>query len=156
MIDAVAGSLAAALEREHNEIDDGIARFRSGQDREPLRRSVAALRRHIYLEEEFVFPALRADGDAGLVAPIFVMLREHGQLWRTLEDLERELDTATTDGTLLCHQLLVALQHHNLKEERILYPAADRTLSPAAVARLIEFLGSADLPDGWVCVKARA
>lgn len=149
-------SPAAALERDHREIDDGIERFSaSSQDREPLKRALAALRRHIYLEEEVLFPALRRGGDAGLVAPIFVMLREHAQIWRTLDDLERALDFVARDASQLCHQLLVQLQHHNLKEERILYPQADRTLPAPVAKRLTDFLESGHVPDGWVCVKAR-
>lgn len=149
-------SLAAALEREHREIDDGIERFSAAsQNREPLRGAIAALRRHIYLEEEFLFPALREEGDPGLVAPIFVMLREHAQIWHALDDLERAVDAVAPDALQLCHQLLVQLQHHNMKEERILYPEADRTLSPPVAERLAEFLDSGRLPDGWICTRAR-
>ena len=84
-------TLAAALEHEHREIDEGIEAFTSGQaDAEtqtaPLTRAMDALRRHIYLEEEFLFPPLRS---AGLMAPVFVMLREHGEMWKTLDLLER-------------------------------------------------------------------
>ena len=43
-------SLAATLEREHHEIDAGIAAFTAAPaDRGPLTRAVGALRRHIYL-----------------------------------------------------------------------------------------------------------
>lgn len=42
------------------------------------------------------------------------------------------------------------------KEERILYPEADRALPVPTVARLTAFLELDRLPDGWVCVKARA
>ena len=151
-------SLAAALEREHREIDAGIERFAadpvSDRATDWLTGSIAALRRHIYVEEEFVFPALSA---GGLVAPIFVMLREHAQIWRTLDGLEREVGDG--DGApaalQLCHRLLVELQHHNLKEERILYPETDHALTAEAATRLAEFLESGSLPDGWVCVKAR-
>ena len=150
-------SLAAALEREHREIDDGIERFRATPgDRGALLTAIAALRRHIYLEEELVFPALPSEGGAGLIAPIFVMLREHAQIWQTLDALEREVEDGPSDGRLLCHQLLVQLQHHNMKEERVLYPEADRALSGAAAARLAEFVEAGRLPDGWVCIKARA
>ena len=45
--------------------------------------------------------------------------------------------------------------HHNLKEERVLYPRADVVLPPTAAERLRAFLGSGELPEGWVCVKAR-
>jgi hypothetical protein len=69
-----------ALEREHREVDEGIEAFADGppagqRDRKPLIRAIHALRRHIYLEEVFLSPPLRA---AGLVAPVLVMLREYG------------------------------------------------------------------------------
>jgi iron-sulfur cluster repair protein YtfE (RIC family) len=150
-------SLAAALEREHHEIDAGIAAFTAGPgDRQPLTRAIGALRRHIYLEEEFLFPLLR-EAEPRLAAPVFVMLREHAQIWATLEALEHELDTGMSTGHGLCRQLTVRLLHHNLKEEKILYPRADGALQPAAAERLREFLSSADLPGGWVCMlKARS
>jgi len=146
-------SLAAALEREHHEIDAGIAAFTASPgDPRPLIRAIRALRRHIYLEEEFLFPLL-GEAEPGPRAPVFVMLREHAQIWATLDTLERELH----DGTrlVLCRQLTVRLLHHNLKEERILYPRADDVLAPAAAGRLRAFLGSGELPEGWVCTKAR-
>ena len=44
--------LAAALEREHREIDEGIAAFTTSPgDPQPLAHAIRALRRHIYLEE---------------------------------------------------------------------------------------------------------
>jgi regulator of cell morphogenesis and NO signaling len=149
-------SLAAALEREHHEIDAGIAAFAAEpSDRQPLMRAIGALRRHIYLEEEFLFPLL-SEAEPGLAAPVFVMLREHAQIWATLEALEHELDIGMSTGHGLCRQLTVRLLHHNLKEEKILYPRADEALQPATAERLREFLSSSSLPDGWVCMlKAR-
>lgn len=149
-------SLAAALEREHRQIDEGLELFQadspSGSD--ALAAAIVALRRHIYLEEEFVFPVLAG---GALVAPVMVMLREHAQIWRTLESLERDMaDGVSSDARQTCHQLLVQLQHHNMKEERILYPEADKALATEATARLTAFLDSGSLPDGWVCIKARS
>ncbi|HEX6449950.1 MAG TPA: hypothetical protein VF060_10865 [Trebonia sp.] len=37
----------------------------------------------------------------------------------------------------------------------MLYPRADDALPPAAAERLRAFLGSGELPEGWVCMKAR-
>jgi len=151
-------SLAAALEHEHREIDQGIEDFMAalaaGESRpEPLMRAVHALRRHIYLEERFLFPQLR---QAGLVAPVFVMLREHGQIWATTTALELALDTGATAPSMLklCRELTVQLQHHNLKEERVLYPQIDQVLTASADAELRAFLDSGQLPDGWVCERA--
>jgi iron-sulfur cluster repair protein YtfE (RIC family) len=148
-------SLAAALEREHQEIDAGIAAFTASPgDPQPLARAIGALRRHIYLEEEFLFPLL-GEAEPALRAPVFVMLREHAQIWAILDALEDGPGTADGVDPVLCRRLASQLLHHNLKEEKILYPRADDVLSPAAAGRLRAFLGSGDLPEGWVCVKAR-
>jgi hemerythrin superfamily protein len=148
-------TLGAALEREHHEIDEGIAAFLSEPSRtEPLAQAMAGLQRHIYLEEEFLFPPLR---EAGMMAPIFVMLREHGEMWATLAALAEELTdpSATGAATNHCRELVGQLERHNAKEEQILYVQADSVLTAAASAELQEFMASGRLPDGWVCIKAR-
>ena len=150
-------SLAVALEREHHQIDGGVAAFAAAPgDRQSLARAIGALRRHIYLEEEFLFPLL-CEAEPGLAAPVFVMLREHAQIWATLDSLERAPGDGTGTGRALCRQLSARLLHHNLIEEKILYPRADDALPPAAAERLRAFLGSGDLPEGWMCMlKARS
>lgn len=152
------GTLAEALEREHHEIDAGIEEFVTGQtagrpDLAPLNRATAALRRHIYLEEELVFPPLRA---SGLFAAIMVMLREHGEIWTVMDALEAEVAADPTSAAVRerCAELLALLESHNAKEEPIIYPQTDATLSPEAAATLREFLASGQMPDGWVCAKA--
>jgi iron-sulfur cluster repair protein YtfE (RIC family) len=156
-----ADTLAQALEREHHEIDDGIQAFLAGladtgrpPAPEPLRQAMDALRRHIFLEEEFLFPPLR---EAGLFAPIFVMLREHGEMWRAMEALEAQLGedagAALSEG---CRDLLAQLERHNTKEEAIVYPQADEVLTAPAVAGLRAFLEAGRVPAGWVCSGAGA
>ena len=148
-------TLGAALEREHREIDEGIATFLSEPSRTaPLTHAMSGLRRHIFLEEEFLFPPLR---DAGMMAPIFVMLREHGEMWAVLVALEAGLDdpSATDAAQDSCRELVGQLERHNAKEEQILYSQADSVLTASAGAELREFLASGQLPDGWVCTKAR-
>jgi iron-sulfur cluster repair protein YtfE (RIC family) len=151
----MAESLAEALEREHHEIDDGLAAFAASPatEQDALRRAIAALRRHIYLEEEVLFPPLHR---AGLMAPVLVMLREHGQMWRTLDALLLELrtDPAGSGVKELLRELAAQLQHHNLKEERILYPQADTALDDESAARLQQLLATGELPDGWTCAQA--
>ncbi|MGH3555051.1 MAG: hemerythrin domain-containing protein, partial [Mycobacterium sp.] len=78
--------LSVVLERQHREIDSGISTFIEKIDAgsvqpELLAAALEALRRHLYLEEIFLFPPIR---EAGMVMPIFVMMREHGELWRTM------------------------------------------------------------------------
>ncbi|HET9080507.1 MAG TPA: hemerythrin domain-containing protein [Trebonia sp.] len=149
------GSLASALEREHREIDDGIAAFTAAPgDRRPLARAFRALRRHIYLEEEILFPLL-SQAEPALGAPVFVMLGEHAQIWALLDSLDHDLDAGHNIGPARIRQLTSYLLHHNLKEERILYPRADEVLPGPAAGQLRAFLDSGDSPKGWVCRKAR-
>src|SRR5699024_11129966 len=132
-------SVADALTREHREIDAGIEAFvasvgaggPAGTVSEwaaPLLVAMTALRRHIYLEEEFVFPPIR---DGGLVMPIMVMLREHGELWRAMDELSDLLETGADDPgqhqelVQRCSTMLDLLEAHNSKEEPIIYTRAD-------------------------------
>lgn len=156
-------TVAAALEREHHEIDEGIESFSAGLATgegaaRPLTRAMAALRRHIYLEEAFLFPPLRA---AGLIAPVFVMVREHGQMWTTLDALDAELHHGAVNAALpesvaglLC-DLQQQLTAHNAKEEQILYPQADQVLTASATDELRALLDTGRIPDGWVCQAQR-
>lgn len=152
-------TLRAALEREHREIDRAIETYLAsiveGERRaQSLAGGMHALRRHIFLEEEFLFPPLRA---AGFVAPIFVMLREHGELWRTMDSIEAALAAETADSLVPeCRWLLAQLEKHNSKEEPIIYPHADKVLGAPASAELRTFLESGRMPEDWVCAQAAA
>lgn len=148
-------TLTAALEREHDEIDAGLEAFAAGLaegggDTSHLERAATALRRHIYLEEEFLFPPLRA---SGMLAPVLVMLREHGEIWRTLDGLEQEVrDTPTASD--LTGDLLTLLEEHNAKEEPIIYPEGDARLPDDVKTRLHEFIREGSMPEGWVPAMA--
>lgn len=169
--------LQEALTREHREVDAAVEAFvgdlaRGVVDASRLRPALVALRRHIYLEEEVVFPPVQR---AGLVMPVLVMLREHGELWRTMDRLEGLLDdlarpSAGTGGdettgeaadsgsrdelVATCRGLLVALERHNGKEEPIVYPHVSSDLSAAEQAVLSDLMASGATPDGWTCQRA--
>ncbi len=156
-------SLAEALTAEHHEIDDVIERFaRTGSETgdtdwvAALLGTLAALRRHIYLEEELVFPPLSA---GPLQMPIMVMLREHGEMWRRMDALE-ELVTADdaalhrTRAQAECAELLALLADHNSKEEPVIYPHVDADLDADAQAYLHRFLATGTAPDGWTATRA--
>lgn len=153
-------TLSAALEREHRQIDGGIEAFIAGlpagkAETEPLVRAMDGLRRHIYLEEEFLFPPLRA---AGMMVPLFVMVRQHGELWDAMHAVDALLAVDTDADALLdaCRGLLDLLDQHNSKEEPIIYPQADKKLDATASAALGEFLETGRMPEGWACEKAAA
>ncbi|OBH54041.1 hemerythrin [Mycobacterium colombiense] len=150
--------LTAELMRQHREIGAEIEFFiekLDGGDRRPelLRAMTDALRRHIYLEEIFLFPPIRK---AGIMMPIFVMMREHGQLWRTMETLARLLADGTGSPRLedTCDQLLDQLHEHNFKEEPVVYLHTDYELPAPTSAQLTRFVVTGRIPDGWVCQQA--
>ena len=152
--------LSTALMQEHHEIDGEIETFikklESGSVQpEPLIAVLEALRRHIYLEEVFLFPPIR---EAGMAMPIFVMMREHGELWRTIDALTDLLADGMDHRRLgdACRQLLDQLDQHNSKEEPVIYPHADTDLPLQTSAELSRFIETGRIPDGWVCQQAGA
>ncbi|MGH3558677.1 MAG: hemerythrin domain-containing protein [Mycobacterium sp.] len=150
--------LSVVLERQHREIDSGISTFIEKIDAgsvqpELLAAALEALRRHLYLEEIFLFPPIR---EAGMVMPIFVMMREHGELWRTMCTLTDLLADGADSEQLrdTCRQLLGQLDQHNSKEEPVIYPHADTDLPPQVSAELDRFIQTGRIPDGWICQQA--
>ncbi|QEN14349.1 hemerythrin domain-containing protein [Mycolicibacterium sp. ELW1] len=152
------GVLAALLKREHHEIDSGIATFIDNLDVGCVKpglssTSLDALRRHIYLEETFLFPPIR---EAGMIMPIGVMMREHGELWRTTGALTDLLvDRADYEQLRdISHRLQGQLEQHTSKEEPIIYPHADSDLPAQVSAEIARFIAFGRTPDGWVCRQA--
>lgn len=113
-----------------------------------------ALRQHIYLEEVFLFPPIR---EAGIVMPIVGMMREHGQLWATMEHLA-ELLTDPEDSPRLkvtCDQLLDQLHKHSFNEEPAIYLHANYDLPATTNAELTRFVATGRLPERWKCQQAK-
>lgn len=156
-----AESLQLMLVSEHRAIDAAIEPLVEGgavsaERRKALVHAVEVLRRHIYAEEEMLFPQLRA---AGMVGPVLVMLREHAQMWQTLDALDRLLESAAIGDDaipVLARQLFAQLQAHNPKEEAILYSQLEVVLGSDEAAHLRQFLGSGQLPQDWICQQLLA
>ncbi|QLQ09558.1 MAG: hemerythrin domain-containing protein [Nocardioidaceae bacterium] len=153
-----ASSPTAVLTHEHHEVDDALEMFLRGLDQGecrpwPVMEALTALRRHIYIEEEVLFPPLLK---AGLTMPIAVMVREHGELWRMMDTLTELLTGADsqesrTHEAALCRDILQQLDSHNVKEEAIVYATANKALTPEETDALAVSLDSDELPGGWVC-----
>jgi hemerythrin-like domain-containing protein len=93
-----------------------------------------AIERHFGMEENVLFPSFEeATGSAA--GPTAVMRHEHAQMREMFEAMHVALTGQDTEQFLaLADTLLVLMQQHNAKEERILYPMADRVLAdPQAV-----------------------
>ena len=136
------------LEAQHREIDDGLKAALRGKASGPaLAQALRLLQEHIYLEEAVLFPPLE---HAGLTMPIFVMQREHGQMWPLIETLTAA-DVGAPDAG---RELFQMLQIHNPKEEQILYQAADQVNEAGNDNALLHALQAARMPAGWACAMA--
>lgn len=105
----------AALANNWNEAEPAFNKFRDD------------MARHFRMEEEVLFPALKAAGPAG---PVHVMMMEHAQI----KELLKQMGEAVTQKNAqsysgLSETLLIVMQQHNHKEENILYGMADDVLS---------------------------
>jgi len=147
-------AVGAVLEQDHRVIDQHFATFAAklagGRvDTEQLGAGSTGLRRHIWVEEEIHFPPLRA---AGMMGPIMVMLREHGEIWDLLDALDEGLADGADAATLTptWESLAQTLEAHNLKEERILYPSGDQVIDEETAHQILEALDG-ELPEGWTC-----
>jgi len=104
------------------------------------------LERHIRFEEELLFPAFEArTGLSPTRGPTAVMRSEHREILSLLRAITADIGAVlpATDLAGNRRALHDILGGHNLKEEQILYPGADRALpadeSDALVARIQAF-----------------
>ena len=154
------GALASAiLQDEHRHIDRRLQEYRrrlaAGEaGGAPLEEATVALRRHIYLEEEYLFPPLVA---AGLAAPVTARLEEHGELWQMLDPLDEMIVAPThlDDARAALDRLRMLLETHGAEEERVLYPAVDEMLFAAGSRSLRRHLAMARPFRGWRCDAVR-
>lgn len=89
--------------------------------------------RHFAREETILFPEFEAH--TGMTAgPTLVMRDEHDQMRSALDGMAQALTNHDARAYLgLSETLLMLMQQHNMKEERILYPMADQALPSGAV-----------------------
>jgi hemerythrin-like domain-containing protein len=98
------------------------------------------MRRHLDMEEQVLFPAFEQRTGMVDAGPTFVMRGEHTQMRGVLEQMAGALAGGDHRELLdLGDTLLMLIQQHNSKEERMLYPLAEEALAsewPELRARL--------------------
>jgi iron-sulfur cluster repair protein YtfE (RIC family) len=126
----------SALGQDHDRLDELLARVVTLVDAGELARARAdyadfetGLRRHIRFEEELLFP-LFVERSGIKTGPTLVMISEHLEIERAVDDMHRALDdgdvTRFGDGRA---RLESVLPGHNVKEERVLYPMIDSLIT---------------------------
>lgn len=155
-----AESLEQALNEDFPAIEAGIRDFlalHGGEEAatESLRTSIAALRRHIYIEQEFVLSHLQRAGDAG---PVRAMSADHQDLWFTMDRMEQVLadDAAPRVQQETCRILMAQLDEHSSREDPVVFKHIAEVLTPADEAALRDAMAHATLPVGWSCADGTA
>lgn len=142
------------LQHQHRQIDVGVEGIVDGSGSlESLAESLRLLYLHIYVEEEFLFPPLER---FGITMPIFVMKKEHAEMWPFLQALDDGVKAEASIESLKrpARSLSRLLRVHNPKEEEVVYTAADRLVAEQPDQPWLEALTTGEVPTGWSCALA--
>jgi iron-sulfur cluster repair protein YtfE (RIC family) len=115
---------------KRRDLKQAAAAFASGRER---------LLRHIVWEEDLLFPAFEDKTGMHDTGPTLVMRQEHAQIKAVLERITAMLEAGTgveLDGVE--QELVGVLTAHNKKEETILYPMLNKSLSAQERNELLE------------------
>jgi len=87
-------------------------------------------RRHLALEEQLLFPAVEAATGMFDAGPTHVMRMEHEHMRAVLDQMAAAMERGDREELLDQGDTLhILIQQHNVKEEGVLYPMAERALS---------------------------
>jgi iron-sulfur cluster repair protein YtfE (RIC family) len=148
-------TITTVLEPEHRWIDERFERFQTlladGQvNAEPFQEAAKALHRHMYVEEEILFPEVETRGLAG---PVQVMYQDHGEISRLMNVVHGLIASgaSTSDLEAALAAVIRVLGEHGTKEEMVLYPTADQVLVGPEFAQLVQRVREEAVPEGWLC-----
>ncbi len=144
--------VAALLTEQHRDMEAGILGLVDGSgSRAEVTAAVRLLRKHIYVEEAFLFPAIERDPRRWMA--LAQMRHEHGDMWPHIETALALLDARAALDELLpgCEAMLRCLRAHDLKEEEAIYSAVERYRPDAQHPPLESLFETDAIPDGWKC-----
>ncbi|ROR29529.1 hemerythrin domain-containing protein [Inmirania thermothiophila] len=127
--------ISSFMTRDHRDCDELFAAAENAVhegDWEAARERFAAfadaLRRHLDMEEQVLFPEI--EERTGMVGgPTQVMRIEHQQMRDVIAAMEQAVADEDADEYLgQAETLMILMQQHNMKEEQILYPMSDQAL----------------------------
>jgi len=142
------GRIADFMARDHDRLDGLFREFR-GTKRSDLRHAKQffrefnqGLQRHIVWEEDVLFPSFERQTGMQDQGPTAVMRAEHRRIHDVLSQIHDRIGQGDAACDALEERLISLLAAHNQKEESILYPWIDRSLSEQqAEATLAKMVG---------------
>ncbi|MBI2118916.1 MAG: hemerythrin domain-containing protein [Elusimicrobia bacterium] len=142
--------IADFMSKDHDRLDGLFKEFQTkkNQETESAKNSFfdfkSGLERHIVWEEEILFPIFEErTGMQG--GPTAVMRMEHIQIKGLLSSIYDQILKINFETESLESQLSGILSSHNVKEENVLYPWIDQTLSLEEIEKTLQKIHFMDL-----------
>ena len=129
-------TISAFYEQDRDRLDELFKTFQKmkrsdfPKAKEAFKAFKFGLQRHIVWEEDVLFPLWEEKTGMSEGGPTFVMRAEHRQIGQQLEAVHDKVGDQNPDSDQEEQALLDLLGTHNIKEERVLYPAIDQLTSP--------------------------
>jgi regulator of cell morphogenesis and NO signaling len=120
------------LEKDHDRLDGLFKNFQNLKGSNYLRAKEYfiqfrfGLKRHIIWEEEVLFPIFEDKTGIYDCGPTKIMENEHRQIGELVEAIHNKVEKSDRESDVEERMLVGLLDLHNLREQRILYPAIDR------------------------------
>ncbi|MEX5216159.1 MAG: hemerythrin domain-containing protein [Nitrospiraceae bacterium] len=137
-------TIVSVFQQDHREIDRALEQYRNRQHndvqaaKDSFERVLTGLQRHIAWEEQLLFPSWERKSGMTGGGPTQVMRLEHRRIADLLNAIRGKMQVGNIDTEQEEHQLVELLASHNMKEERILYPAIDQIVSPEERAGIFQ------------------
>jgi regulator of cell morphogenesis and NO signaling len=144
-------TISEFYEQDHDRLDELFKTFQKlkrsdfAKAKESFKEFKFGLQRHIVWEEDVLFPLWEEKTGMSEGGPTFVMRAEHRQIGQQLEAIHRKVQDQNPDCEQEERGLLDLLGSHNMKEERVLYPAIDQLTS--AQERETVFQNMKNIPE---------
>ncbi len=126
------------LQRDHSEVDELFRRVNLSDKPESIdeltKQIVHDLSVHAAVEEQFVYPLIRAKVDGGS-ALADEAIEEHQQAKRLLADLEK-LDAGSAEHSATMQELIGSIRHHVEEEEGDLFPKLRAEVSEGTLDKM--------------------
>ena len=130
-----AQTISKFFEQDHDRLDELFKMFQQlkrsdfAKAKEAFKDFKFGLQRHIVWEEDLLFPLWEEKTGMAEGGPTFVIRAEHRQIGEQLEAIHQKVAEQNPDSDQEEQSLLTLLGSHNMKEERVLYPAIDDVTS---------------------------
>ncbi len=129
------GVITDFMSQDHDRLDGLFSEFQAtkrsdlSHAKQCFREFNGGLQRHIVWEEEVLFPLFERQTGMQDHGPTAVMRAEHRRIHHALDQIHERIAKGDTPNDALEEELIALLAPHNQKEESILYPWIDQSLS---------------------------